>query len=494
MSTAPERTVGRYVLCDEVAAGGMATVHLGRLMGPVGFARIVAIKRLHAHFAKDPEFVAMLLDEARLAARIRHPNVVSTLDVVVEQGELLVVMDYVQGESLARLARAVFAAGGRVPLGIAMSIMSGALYGLHAAHDATNDQGQALGIVHRDVSPQNIQVGIDGIARVLDFGVAKAVGRVQTTREGTLKGKLAYMSPEQVRGDAVDRRSDIYAASVVLWELLCSARLFQGDNEAATINRIMGGVVVSPCQIFPDFPPSVDALVMRGLAQDPADRFQSAYDMAEAAQRVAYATPGDVAAWVQSQCGTAIQQRAARIAEIESHSSKQDDLATGKYQPKAAEDGATRFSAPVVAMLARDGQHTQVTDFSAATPAQRKRGARVPVSAILAMGGVAVLAAVVGVLVGIALMRREPEAAGTGGTSTSISTSTSTAKSPALALRDAELGASPPTPSASATSSAGIRAVPTVTATGRSVPPRSKCNPPYTLDSNGIRTPKPECL
>ena len=493
MTSAPERTVGRYVLCDEVAAGGMATVHLGRLMGPVGFARIVAIKRLHAHFAKDPEFVAMLLDEARLAARIRHPNVVSTLDVVVEQGELLVVMDYVQGESLARLARAVFATGGRVPLGIAMSIMSGALYGLHAAHDATNDQGQALGIVHRDVSPQNIQVGIDGIARVLDFGVAKAAGRIQTTREGTLKGKLAYMSPEQVRGDAVDRRSDIYAASVVLWELLCSVRLFQGDNEGATLNRIMQGVVVAPSQIYPDLPPAVDALVMKGLAQDPADRFQSANDMAEAAQRVAYATPGDVAAWVQAQCGTSIQQRAARIAEIESHPSKVDDAPTGKFEPKGA--AGPRLSSPVIAALARDGQHTQVTDFSAATPAQRRRSARVPVAAIVAMGGVAVLAAVVGVLVGRSGMGAGASTTSTA-TSTATSTSTATTNSPALAasLRDAELGASPATATAATSLGVGIRTLPVATATVRTVPPRSKCNPPYTIDANGIRTPKPECL
>ena len=490
-SPSAERTVGRYVLCDEVAAGGMATVHLGRLMGPVGFARIVAIKRLHAHFAKDPEFVAMLLDEARLAARIRHPNVVSTLDVVVEKGELLVVMDYVQGETVARLARAGFAAGGRIPLGIAMSIMSGALYGLHAAHDATNDQGQPLGIVHRDVSPQNIQVGIDGIARVLDFGVAKAAGRIQTTREGTLKGKLAYMSPEQVRGDPVDRRSDIYAASVVLWELLCSSRLFQGDNEGETINRIMRGVVVAPSQIYPDLPPSVDALVMKGLAQDPADRFQSAYEMAEAAQRVAHATNGDVAAWVQAQCGTAIQQRAERIAEIESHSSKLDDMTTRQYEPKApGPQAASRLSSPMIATLARDGQepqevHTQVTDFSAATPAQPKRGARVPVLAIVAMGGVAVLAAVLGVLVGVALMRKGPEPAAGSGTVATTATATPTASAKATATATASTGVA-------------IRTLPTATATAtatvRYVPPRSKCNPPYTIDANGIRTPKPECL
>jgi serine/threonine protein kinase len=173
-----ERTVGRYVMSDEFAAGGMATVHIGRLLGPVGFARTVAIKRLHPHFAKDPEFVAMLLDEARLAARIRHPNVVPTLDIVVEKGELLVVMDYVQGESLGRLAKGSFKKGAPIPLGIVASVMAGALYGLHAAHEAKSEQGAPLCVIHRDVSPQNIMVGLDGVARVLDFGVARAVGRI----------------------------------------------------------------------------------------------------------------------------------------------------------------------------------------------------------------------------------------------------------------------------------------------------------------------------
>ncbi|HSQ67748.1 MAG TPA: serine/threonine-protein kinase, partial [Polyangiaceae bacterium] len=220
------RVIGRYVLCDAIASGGMATVHLGRLLGPVGFSRTVAIKRLHPHFARDPEFVAMFLDEARLAARIRHPNVVSTLDVVVLQGELFVVMDYVHGEALSKLIRA----NGAVPPPIAASIIAGVLYGLHAAHEAKTDDGAPLHIVHRDISPQNVLVGVDGSARVVDFGVAKAVGRLQTTREGALKGKIAYMSPEQISTDSVDRRTDIYAASVVLWEMLTGKRLYQADH------------------------------------------------------------------------------------------------------------------------------------------------------------------------------------------------------------------------------------------------------------------------
>src|SRR5262249_30807867 len=162
----------------------MATVHFGRLLGPVGFSRTVAIKRLHAHFAADPEFVSMFLDEARLAARIRHPNVVPTLDVVATAGELFLVMDYVPGETLSRLIAASNAQRRWIPLPIAAAMACGVLHGLHAAHEAKSERGAPLGIVHRDVSPQNLLVGTDGVPRVLDFGVAKAAGRLQTTRDG----------------------------------------------------------------------------------------------------------------------------------------------------------------------------------------------------------------------------------------------------------------------------------------------------------------------
>jgi serine/threonine-protein kinase len=192
------RIVGRYVLYGEIASGGMATVHFGRLLGPAGFARPVAIKRLHAQFARDPDFVKMFFDEARLAARIAHPNVVPTLDVVAADGEVFLVMEYVRGASLAQLIRTVRRSGERVQPLICVGIVSGMLHGLHAAHEARNDRGERMDLVHRDVSPQNVLVGTDGVPRLLDFGVAKASGRLQTTRDGQLKGKLAYMAPEQV--------------------------------------------------------------------------------------------------------------------------------------------------------------------------------------------------------------------------------------------------------------------------------------------------------
>src|SRR5580704_1107389 len=215
------RTVGRYAIYGEIAAGGMATVHFGRLLGAVGFTRPVAIKQLHPQFAKDPEFRARFIDEARMVSRIRHQNVVPTLDVVAAEDELFLVLEYVQGESLWRLMKAAHDRRVRVPPHIGIAIVSHVLHGLHAAHEAKNEAGAPLGIVHRDVSPQNILVGTDGAARVLDFGVARASSRVDSasarrSAESTpetpsrVQGKLAYMAPEQLAGGTVGRQADVY--------------------------------------------------------------------------------------------------------------------------------------------------------------------------------------------------------------------------------------------------------------------------------------------
>jgi len=310
------------MLFGEIASGGMATVRFGRLMGEVGFSRTVAVKCLHAQFAKDQEFARMFIDEARLAARIRHPNVVPVLDVVARDGELFLIMDYVQGESLSKLIRAVRAKKTRIPLRIVASIMAGTLDGLHAAHEACSEQGEPLGIVHRDVSPQNVMVGLDGVSRVLDFGVAKAAGRLQTTQKGQLKGKLAYMAPEQLRADPVDRRTDIYAASVVLWEALTSRRLFKAEDEVGIFGLVLKGDVPPPSAIIQSIPNGYDEVTLRGLHLDPSKRFSTAREMAVALEKVAgIASPREVGAWVEEMAREPLRKRAARIAELESVSS-----------------------------------------------------------------------------------------------------------------------------------------------------------------------------
>jgi hypothetical protein len=314
----PTGVVGRYAIHEEIASGGMATVHLGRRLGPVSFSRTVAIKRLHAHLAREPEFVAMFLDEARLAARVRHPNVVPTLDVVTADGQPFLVMEYVQGVSLARLLGTLRTRGERVSVPIACSIVVGMLQGLHAAHEATNERGESLGIVHRDISPQNVMVGLDGVARVLDFGVAKASGRLQTTREGQLKGKLGYTAPELIRGRAVTRAADIYSSAVVLWETLTGDRLFAGDNDANVLERALFAQIVAPSERAKGLTPALDPIVLRALDRDPARRFATAREMARAIEAVVpIASAPEVGEWVETLAGEALAERAAKIARID---------------------------------------------------------------------------------------------------------------------------------------------------------------------------------
>ena len=312
------RTIGRYQLHAQVGADGMATVHLGRLLGPVGFARMVAIKRLHPQFAKDPEFVSMFVDEARLAARIRHPNVVSTLDVVAEEGELFLVMDYVHGESLSRILKTLAAHGERIPPKMAAAILVSTLHGLHAAHEANDEKANPLNVVHRDVSPENILVGVDGIPRVLDFGVAKAAGRVGHTRDGQLRGKIAYMAPEQLRQGEIGRAVDIYAAGVVLWEALANKRLVVGDSEAAVIERVLYGSFERASDYTPELPRAIDDVLQKALSRDPQARYATAREMATAVEAVlGVASMHELADWVSSVARVSLERRARAVAAIE---------------------------------------------------------------------------------------------------------------------------------------------------------------------------------
>lgn len=312
--------LGRYALFDEIASGGMAAVHYARLMGSVGFTRTVAIKRLHPQLACDPEFVDMFLDEARLAARIRHPNVVPTLDIVSEGDELFLVMEYVLGETLSKLHKAAKKRGEVFEPSVSVALAVNLLDGLHAAHEARSETGEPLEIVHRDVSPQNLIVGADGVARVLDFGVAKAAGRIQVTRDGALKGKLAYMAPEQLERGGFDRRVDIFAAGVVLWELLTGRRLFDGGSDAVVFGQVLGLDVQPPSHVRAGVPAALDEVVMRSLARSPDDRFSTAHEMATELERaLPGARPREVAALVQRLAGDALDKRAEVLGRIESY-------------------------------------------------------------------------------------------------------------------------------------------------------------------------------
>jgi serine/threonine-protein kinase len=335
--------VGRYVVYGEIAAGGMATIHYGRLTGRGGFRREVAIKRLHKHLAADPEFVAMFLDEARLAARVVHPNVVPMLDLVSRADETFLVMDYVPGISLSHLVRLLAGRREGLPVGVAVGLLIGVLRGLHAAHEAKDDAGDPLEIVHRDVSPQNVLVGRDGVARLIDFGVAKAAVRLQTTREGHVKGKTAYMAPEQVIGALVTRRTDIYAATVVLWEVLTGQRLYAGDTDANILFRVVTAQPRPPSELADGLPPGLDAIVLRGMARESTDRYATGQEMADDLSRLeGVASMTEIAEWLQVVAGDLLDERAARVAGFERAATLPD------LEPPVSASGTRAISAPTL--------------------------------------------------------------------------------------------------------------------------------------------------
>jgi serine/threonine-protein kinase len=315
--TAPA-SVERYLVFDEIGVGGMASVHLGMLTGAVGFRRIVALKQLHPRFIHDPDFVAQFINEARLAARIHHANVVQTLDVVWTGRQLLLVMEYVDGDTLNRVLRSAVERRQQVPIEVACSMVTGVLHGLHAAHEVHDEEGAPLDIVHRDVSPQNILIGRDGIARVLDFGVAKALAQSPNTQSGLLKGKFGYMAPEQIMRGHVDRRTDVFAAGVVLWETLTCRRLFQASrNIEQAMSRVVAAEIPRPSSYRSGIPPQLDAIVMKAMERDAEKRFQSAEDLAIALERdVGVASPHLVKTWFGPLASPELAQRAELIRSI----------------------------------------------------------------------------------------------------------------------------------------------------------------------------------
>lgn len=279
----------------------MGSVYLGRRLHSEGEGTppgIVAIKGLHPHLARNVEFVTMLLDEARLVQCIDHPNVVKVHELVDDRGEMFVVMEYIHGQTVSAIARRFPAH--RPPLGVVLAVVGQALEGLAAAHEARDPDGRPLNLIHRDISPQNIIVGVDGVTRILDFGVAKAVGRLHETREGVVKGKLSYMAPEILTEAEATQQVDVYGLGVVLWELLTGTPLFSAENEALVIGQIINKVVPPPSDLDPSLPPAVDEVVLRALARDPKKRFSSARELATALAAAAPADPQSVAPWLQT--------------------------------------------------------------------------------------------------------------------------------------------------------------------------------------------------
>ncbi len=286
------RRLGRYEVLTRLASGGMAGVYVARALGVAGFERLFAVKVLHPHLAHEEEFITMFLDEARLAARIHHPNVVATIDISDTRGAgYYLVMDYIEGDHLGALLQCAFKAGSRLPAPVALRIVVDALNGLAAAHTLTDENGRLMQLVHRDVSPHNIMVSTDGISRLSDFGVAKAEVRLSTTREGQFKGKLAYMAPEHASTGEADQRSDLFSMGIILWEALTGTRLFRAENHAATLNKICLEPIPMPSSVDPELE-IFDPILARALARDPADRYATAEEFAETIEEHAHALGG----------------------------------------------------------------------------------------------------------------------------------------------------------------------------------------------------------
>ncbi len=486
---------GRYRLHDPIASGGMATVHLGRSIGTGGFARTVAIKRLHPHLTNDPDFVTMFLDEARITSRIHHPNVVATLDVVSDEGELLLVMEHVLGPSWWTVLRTARQEGRAIPLDIISAVLGGILSGLHAAHEARTESGEPLELVHRDVSPQNALVGSDGVARVVDFGIAKAASRVHSTRDGEVKGKLSYMAPEQIRRLRVDRRADVYSAGVVLWESLTGERLYQADDAGGVIWLVLEGKPPSPSSLRSDVPPALDVLVLRALSRDPAMRPATAHELGVALEAIVPpAPPRAVAAFLMDIAGEYLAERQRLVATIEQLPS------AGNLEVAGAPSSSSTFMSPEErrALAAADTAVSAVVapapPSPPAVPAARSRRGKVAATALALL--------VVMMVAGGFLLRTRAVTAGE-------------RPPPSEA---APLPASPPVEAVSLSSSPAMTASPAASTASTSEPPSTTmpaarrparrpapptrgaqkgprdCDPNYTIDENGVKRFKPWCF
>ena len=283
-------TASSYEILAKLATGGMAEIFLARHANAAGVERYVVLKRVLRERASDAAFVRMFLDEAKLAAQLQHPNIAQVYDIGKLGDSYFFTMEYVHGETVRALLHRSHALRKPMPLGTALTIAAGAAAGLHHAHERHGLDGKPLGIVHRDVSPSNLMVSYEGHVKLVDFGVAKAATASVETRSGTVKGKIAYLSPEQCRGRGVDRRSDLFSLGIVMWELLTVERLFKHPSDFETMAAIVNDPSPPPSSRRPDVPPELDALVLRLLAKNPDERFQTAEDVLEAIEQVAMQT------------------------------------------------------------------------------------------------------------------------------------------------------------------------------------------------------------
>jgi eukaryotic-like serine/threonine-protein kinase len=477
------REIGRYVLVKEIASGGMGTVFLAHARSDAGQLQRVAIKKPHEAYLHDARSRQSFLREARIASEIHHPNVVRTIEVLEARDSLYYVMEYVDGESLSGLQRLAEHQGRRVPSGIALRILVDVLLGLHAVHDARSADGAPLGVIHRDVSPQNILVGGDGRAKITDFGIAKTATH-QSSIGGGLKGKIRYVAPEQIRGEPITPAADIYSTCVIAWELLAGEPLFFGGSEAAILARILGGRLRPLADLAPGIPPALDEAIMCGLAARADARPPSARVLATRLERTGLlATHEHVAVYLEEVAGPHIRERAT-VTGTHATATASTEQETASVSVNRALDVGPLAAAP----------HERTLVLTPALPrhAPPRKSARFRRAAALVLlattfagaagwqwhrrsgAAEAVSTDVVAAAPSVAPVADEPSAA--------LSSSMPSASSVAHA--------SPPPPPARTGGKARGERKPSARAAGAKV----DCELPYFVDEHGIRRIRKECL
>ncbi|MFN2546856.1 MAG: protein kinase [Myxococcales bacterium] len=361
--------LGKYKLVKLIASGGMAEVYLARQAGAAGFEKLVCLKRILPHLARDKQFVEMFLNEARLAARLDHPNIVSIFDLGEANGNYFIAMEFIDGPSLRAIHKLAAERGEHLPIPEICKIVSMAAGGLQYAHDLTDTNGKPLGLVHRDISPDNVLVHRNGSAKVVDYGIAKAANSSSQTRTGTLKGKVAYMPPEQLRGEGLDRRTDVFALGVVLYELLAGKRPWEGTSEVALIGKIMTEDPQPLGELRPDAPRELIDIVDKALAKDRAQRYQSCHELQADLESLVVGmgqtiTPSRVSDFVKAysappqSAASLAEQSSAEIQQIENEmngTGAAPALVKGRGQGVAGRDSRTTVMPPPAAPSAGCG-------------------------------------------------------------------------------------------------------------------------------------------
>ena len=421
------RKLGKYRLASKLASGGMATVWLASQAGPGGFEKVVALKRIHPHLASERDFVEMFLDEARIASKISHANVCGVHEFGEAGGTYYITMEYLVGEPLSRIARVLrkdraASSNPRLPAMVAR-IVADACEGLHAAHELRDNHGELLQVVHRDVSPANLFLTFDGCVKVVDFGIASATNRVHQTTTGQVKGKFAYMSPEQAKGKRVDRRADVWALGVVLYELLTQQRLFQRDNPVATLSALLGDPIAAPSTVRPDIPPELDAIVVRALSRELDQRYATARELGRDLVRFVGLTgdpvgTADLADWMEGLFPDGLRRAQEHIESVARGNDTivtplsidlSAEISLAEMQEGSERSSIHRRGTPVTAD-ARGGQYgaahltpPSITNIPPPPPPRIATSKPSGTRRAVVMGGVALVAAAVGAGVMIGL-------------------------------------------------------------------------------------------